>query len=49
MKIQEEKIELQKKVHREVCVRDNLFLAARHPSYVIFCRFFRLLPSFRLL
>ena len=37
------KIELQKKVHRRICVRD-IFLAARHPFYVTFCCFLRLLP-----
>ena len=42
------KIELQKKVHRKIFVRDITFLAAR-PPYAIFCRFFRLLPLFRLL
>ena len=37
---QEGKIELQKKVDRRICLRDNTFLATRPPSYVIFCRFF---------
>ena len=36
MKNQEKKIELQKKAHRRICVRDITFLAARLPSYVIF-------------
>ena len=30
MRIQEEKIELLKKVHRRICVRDITFLAACH-------------------
>ena len=38
------KIELQKKVHRKICVRDITFLTARLPFYVIFCCFFCLLP-----
>ena len=49
MRIQEEQIELQKKVERRICVKDISFLAARPSSYVIFCRFFRLLPPFCLL
>ena len=49
MRNQEEKFELQKKVRRRVCVSQITFLAAHPPFYVIFCRFFRLLPSFRLL
>ena len=48
MRIQEEKIELNKKVHRRICVRDVTFLAARPHFYVIFCRFLRLPPPFRL-
>ena len=32
------KIELQKKVHRRICVRDITFLTARPPFYVTFCR-----------
>ena len=43
MRNQEVKIELQKKVHRRICVRDITFLAACPSSSVIFCRFFRLL------
>ena len=39
--------ELQKRVHRSTCVEENTFLAARPSFYVIFCRFFRLLPVFR--
>ena len=39
------KTDLQKKLHRRICVRDITFLAARPLSYVIF----RLLPNFRLL
>ena len=46
-RIPEEKIELQKRVHRSTCVGENTFLAARPSFYVIFCRFFRLLPAFR--
>ena len=38
------KIELQKKVHRRICVRDITFLTARSPFYVIFCCFLHLLP-----
>ena len=35
-----------KKGHRRICVKDITFLAAYSPSYVIFCRFFRVLfPS----
>ena len=49
MKIQAEKIESQKKVHRKTCVRDINFLDARPTSYVISCCIFRLLPPFRLL
>ena len=45
---QEGKIELQKKVDRRICLRDNTFLAARPPSYVIFSRFFLLLTAFGL-
>ena len=41
-------IEGQKKLHKIICVRDITFLGARPPYYVIFCRFFRLLPTFRL-
>ena len=41
--MREEKIELQKKVHRRVCVRNITFLAARSASQVIFCGFFRLI------
>ena len=45
MRIQESKIELQKKVHRGICVRDITFLTARSPSYIIFCCFFCVLHS----
>ena len=38
-------IELQKKVHRKIWVRDITFLTARPPSYVTFCRFFSSLLS----
>ena len=48
MRNQEGKIELQKKEHRRICLRVNTFLAARPPSYIIFCRFFLLLPAFGL-
>ena len=45
MRNQEEiKIELQKKVHRRICVRNITFLIAHPPFYVIFCCFLRLLP-----
>ena len=44
MRNQEEKIELQQKVNRKVCVRDVTFLTAHPPFYVIFCCFLRLLP-----
>ena len=37
------KIELQKKVHRRICVRNITFLIARPPFYDIFCYFFCLL------
>ena len=47
MRIQEETAELQKKVNERICVSDITFLSARH--YGTFCRFFYLLPSFRLL
>ena len=40
MRIQEEKIELQKNVHRRICVSD---------IYLIFCRFFHLLSPFHVL
>ena len=46
-RIPEEKIELQKRVHRSTWVGENTFLAAWPSFYVIFCRFFRLLPAFR--
>ena len=49
MRIQEKKIELQKKVHRRICVSDITFLATRPSSYVIICRIFRLFVSIRLL
>ena len=39
------KIELQKKVHRRICVRDITFLTARLPFYIISCCLIRLLPS----
>ena len=44
MRRREEGIKLQKKVHRIIYVRGITFLAAGHP-YVIFCHFFRLLPT----
>ena len=37
------KIELQKKVHRRICVRIITFLTARPPFYVTFCCFLPLL------
>ena len=49
MRNQEGKIALHKQVHRRICVKSITFLIVRRPSYVIFCRFFRLLPPFRLL
>ena len=49
MRIQEEKTELQKKVHRRICMKAITLLAAHPPSNVIFYRFFRLLPPFPLL
>ena len=49
MRIQEKKIELQKKVHRRICVRDITFLATRPSSYVIICSIFRLFVSILLL
>ena len=49
LKIQEKKIKSNKKVHRRISVREVTFLAARPHSYIIFCRFLRLLPPFRLL
>ena len=45
----EGKTELHKKVHTRICMRDITFLAARPPTYVIFCRFFLLFLLFRLL
>ena len=36
---QEEKIGLQKKVHRRICVSDATFLAARPATYIIFVAF----------
>ena len=47
--LQEEKIELQEKLHRRTCVRYIICLVARPPSDVIFCCFFHLLAPFRLL
>ena len=44
MRRREEGIKLQKKVHRIIYVRGITFLAAG-PPYVIFCHFFRLLPT----
>ena len=45
MRNQEElKIELQRKVHKIICVRDITFLTARPLFYVIFCCFPCLLP-----
>ena len=43
MRNQKEKIELQKKVHKRICMWKITFLVVRPPSYVIFCRFFRVL------
>ena len=40
MRNQEGKIELQKKTHRKICVRDITVLVARPPSRVISYRFF---------
>ena len=37
------KIELQKKVHKRICVRDITFLIACPPIYVTFCCFLDLL------
>ena len=47
MKNQEGKIELQKKVHRRICVRDITFLTTRTPFYVflLLSMSFRLLPA----
>ena len=45
MRVQEEKIELQKKVHRRIFVRNTTFLAACPPSYVIFLSLFSSTPS----
>ena len=42
----EEKLELQKKVDRIICVREITFLAAHPSSYVIFCCFVGLIPPF---
>ena len=36
MRNQEGKIELQKKVHRRICVKDITFLTTRSPFYVFF-------------
>ena len=36
MRIQEVKIELQKRVHKRICVRDITFLAAC-PNYYVIC------------
>ena len=51
MRSQDGKIELQKKVHKRICISDITYLAAHCSSYVIchFCRFFHLLPPFCLL
>ena len=38
------KIDLQKKVHRKICVRGVTFLTGRPLFYIIFCCFLRLLP-----
>ena len=46
MRNQEGKIELQKKVHARICVRDITFLAARPPFMVISSCFFHQLPPF---
>ena len=39
MRNQEGKIELQKKVHKRICVRDITFLTVRRSFYVIFTAF----------
>ena len=39
MRKQKGKIELQKKVHRSICVRDITFLTARSPFYVFLLLF----------
>ena len=44
MRNQEKKTELQKKVHRRICVRDITFLTP-HPSHFLSLFFFCLLPS----
>ena len=44
MRNQEGKIELQKKLHRRICVRDITFLTAHPPFYATFCCFLRLFP-----
>ena len=49
MKIQKEKIELQKKVHRKTCVTGITFLVERPASYVILWSFFWLFLPFYLL
>ena len=36
-------------VHRKTCVRDITFMVAHPRSYVNFCHFFRLLPSYVIL
>ena len=48
MRIQEQKIQLEKNLHRRIWVRDITLLAPRPLSYGIFCRFFRLLSPFPL-
>ena len=47
MRNQEEiKIELQKKLHRRICVTSITFLIARPPFYEIFCYFLCLFRPF---
>ena len=38
------RIELQKKVHRKICVWDTTFVTPRPPFYIIFCCFLCLIP-----
>ena len=49
MRIQEERLHSNKKVHRRIFVRDITFVTEHLLSYVIFCGFFRLLLPFRLI
>ena len=48
MRNQEGRTELQKKVHRRICVRNITFFGYMSSFLCHFCRFFRLLPPFRL-